>query len=397
MEKKYNLRNNLWVVWSFFGLAFVSLIYIGIKAKNKKWIIAGVLYMLFFSFLGSSEETESISKDIGSVLGAVLWIVSIFYMFRLKKEYQDLLLLIHVRNMNNTLSTQREKYYDSSMNLWEETFPDFSNNIHARYNIFKGMLSVALIAADGNIDKNETAFMEDDNVKAILNNDQNSLDEFAIGVQFAVNNLNEKGEISEVKLLQISLDDNANNEKTISLLISLAAVDGYVDKLEYDLIKTTSSRFGIYLPHLEDLTDKIGVKSSDIEKEEATRKAKQARANIAKTTAKGVGVVAATAVLAFIGSDAKSSSKGNRSRPHNKTKASKTNQNNTQKEIFSSQHKKCVTCQNWGGSRQISHSRMHAECSSFQVKGECVGGEFNRIQRAAVLSCNKWVKWNVLK
>jgi hypothetical protein len=60
-------------------------------------------------------------------------------------------------------------------------------------------------------------------------------------------------------------------------------------------------------------------------------------------------------------------------------------------------YKQCVTCQKWGGTRKASTYRDHVVYGSDEDKGECVGGVWNRQQKTATSSCNKWEKWGVLK
>lgn len=58
--------------------------------------------------------------------------------------------------------------------------------------------------------------------------------------------------------------------------------------------------------------------------------------------------------------------------------------------------KHCITCQLWGGQRTTNVFRDLAECANDQVKGECIGGGWNRQQKTAMGSCSKWEKWAVL-
>jgi hypothetical protein len=56
-----------------------------------------------------------------------------------------------------------------------------------------------------------------------------------------------------------------------------------------------------------------------------------------------------------------------------------------------------VTCDLWSGPRGPSHWRDRVEYSDDNVKGECIGGGWDRQQMRAMSTCNKWVKWSVLK
>jgi hypothetical protein len=59
--------------------------------------------------------------------------------------------------------------------------------------------------------------------------------------------------------------------------------------------------------------------------------------------------------------------------------------------------KKCVTCQYWTGPRSITKLRNFVEWQNDKDTGICAGGGWNRQQRTAVHSCNKWVKWSAFK
>ena len=59
--------------------------------------------------------------------------------------------------------------------------------------------------------------------------------------------------------------------------------------------------------------------------------------------------------------------------------------------------KNCVTCQRWAGTRKVGTFRDKVEFNSNSDKGECVGGTWNKTQKSAIESCNKWERWSVLK
>ncbi len=57
----------------------------------------------------------------------------------------------------------------------------------------------------------------------------------------------------------------------------------------------------------------------------------------------------------------------------------------------------CATCTHWAGSRDVSTFRDRVEYDSDRVRGECVGGGWNRTERSPSATCSQWVKWSVLK
>ena len=61
-----------------------------------------------------------------------------------------------------------------------------------------------------------------------------------------------------------------------------------------------------------------------------------------------------------------------------------------------SSFKVCATCVFWGGSRSTDTLRYYSRFDS-NLKGECLGGAFNRAMMSPNASCSKWTKWTVLK
>jgi hypothetical protein len=59
--------------------------------------------------------------------------------------------------------------------------------------------------------------------------------------------------------------------------------------------------------------------------------------------------------------------------------------------------KNCVACNLWSGARKPSHWRDQVEYPDDNAIGECIVGVWDRQQMGAMGSCNKWVKWSVLK
>ena len=74
--KKWERQNSLWVIWSFFGFSSISFLNIGIKTKEKKWIITGIIY--FVVLWGGIIIAGDASGKVGEILSDVVAILYIF-------------------------------------------------------------------------------------------------------------------------------------------------------------------------------------------------------------------------------------------------------------------------------------------------------------------------------
>ena len=76
----------LWLGWVFTPwLSGIGIIWIGIKASRKDWIIEGCVYMLPFLTFAFSSQTEP--SDAQAVLAIIAWALSIYRALKMKNEY----------------------------------------------------------------------------------------------------------------------------------------------------------------------------------------------------------------------------------------------------------------------------------------------------------------------
>lgn len=86
--KKWERRNSLWVIWSLLGFSSISFLSIGLKVKEKKWIIIGVMY--FIIIWGGMALLGNVQGQTGEILADVIMVVyiwSIVHTFLVRKSY----------------------------------------------------------------------------------------------------------------------------------------------------------------------------------------------------------------------------------------------------------------------------------------------------------------------
>lgn len=87
-EKKWGWRNSLWILWTFtLGMFnYVAFYYIGIRTKQVKWILAGVVYSIVFIVVMILIEYPAY-EDVTSILLVSSWLASMVHAFMVRKEY----------------------------------------------------------------------------------------------------------------------------------------------------------------------------------------------------------------------------------------------------------------------------------------------------------------------
>lgn len=90
--QRWELLHSLWILWTF-TLGFfnwVAFFYIGIRAKQRKWILWGLVYAIPFILSMAFADRPAFDGWIGDltvILTLILGIISIVHAFRIRKEY----------------------------------------------------------------------------------------------------------------------------------------------------------------------------------------------------------------------------------------------------------------------------------------------------------------------
>lgn len=88
--KSWEILNSLWIVTSFLGIAWVGFFYIGSKAKQKKWTLFGIIYIVLLIVLPFISVESFIGETVSDILIGfymLFYILSIIHSFKVRKEY----------------------------------------------------------------------------------------------------------------------------------------------------------------------------------------------------------------------------------------------------------------------------------------------------------------------
>ena len=85
----WEFRHSLWVIWGFFGLAFIAFLIIANGAKKRQWFIYAAVYAALFALWLAFTEAgeESALYDVGTTIGAFNLIGGTIHLFLVRKEY----------------------------------------------------------------------------------------------------------------------------------------------------------------------------------------------------------------------------------------------------------------------------------------------------------------------
>ena len=86
---EWEFRHSLWVIWGFFGLAFIAFLIIAHGAKKRQWYIYAAIYAALFALWLAFTEAgeESALYDIGTTIGAFNLIGGTIHLFLVRREY----------------------------------------------------------------------------------------------------------------------------------------------------------------------------------------------------------------------------------------------------------------------------------------------------------------------
>ncbi len=133
----WRLTHSLWILWTLpFGLSsWISFFYIGIRVRQMKWIISGLIYtipLIIGMLIGPTSDYliiisgNSGLSDLQYGFIIVIWIVSMIHAFLVRNEY--LIRLEVIKEAKNTPDKYlRSKYAQEYFGNKEKTFNKLQN------------------------------------------------------------------------------------------------------------------------------------------------------------------------------------------------------------------------------------------------------------------------------
>lgn len=108
--KKWELRNSLWIIWSFtLILGCIGFFWIGGRTGKRKWIVSGVIYLIInfglIYVIAPLKSINTIYSNIATVIFCLGWFAAIVQSFMSRKEY-----LIRREAVIDLMDSTRDSY-----------------------------------------------------------------------------------------------------------------------------------------------------------------------------------------------------------------------------------------------------------------------------------------------
>ncbi len=124
--KRWERLHSLWIGWTFtLGIFnWIAFLYVGLRAKRRKWILWGLVYSLPFVqgvFFFDNEIWRSWGSDLNAALVLILGIIGIFHAFRIRKEYLLRLATLQDQKVYDDAALKRRLAAEYGTSLSEDT------------------------------------------------------------------------------------------------------------------------------------------------------------------------------------------------------------------------------------------------------------------------------------
>jgi|SRR5690625_89627 len=93
LGRKWEMANSIWMIWLFFPFAFslfISFLHIGVRAKQLKWFMSGLIYLgivINFFIVSEFELEDTLYGDISFGVLLFSWVIGIAHAFLARPKY----------------------------------------------------------------------------------------------------------------------------------------------------------------------------------------------------------------------------------------------------------------------------------------------------------------------
>lgn len=123
---RWEILHSLWIAWTF-TLGFfnwVAFFYIGIRARQRKWILWGLVYAIPFILSMAFVERPAFDGWVGDLavaLTLILGVISIIHAFTIRKEYLLRLEALQRSEIDTNAALRQRIQTEDQMNAGETT------------------------------------------------------------------------------------------------------------------------------------------------------------------------------------------------------------------------------------------------------------------------------------
>ena len=262
---------------------------------------------------------------------------------------------------------------------WTKFFPAANNEEHLKTPYLRGALASALIISDGL--ENEEELDSVRQLSSATNKEESEVNAFCCGFNDRLENKIYNHDI--LKLCK-GQHDQKTNIKTLDYLLYIASADGYLDNSEYGFLQRVAQQLSIDIPSFRDLSERLGLKTSNLKKDRAIEKAGEVGSSIAAGTS-------------FLGGVLGTLIDTNQNQPRSRSTKAQPKTKNRMNKVINGKSKMCSTCEHWLGERKLYPNAQHLFCHQSGYTSKCTFGPNKGKEKEIRQTCASWSRWISLK
>lgn len=167
--KAWEILNSWWIALAFVSMAWVGFFYIGIKAKQKKWIAYAVILtfcQLFSLFFVGSGSDDSVATNFWVAIWAAAYFVGIILSFIVRKKF---LICLDVLKSNNSDYYDNQKIRNEVASEYREQGLNVGNARNTNSNPYVNSQNKPVV--NNPLATNESSVKQNDTLAAFGNNE----------------------------------------------------------------------------------------------------------------------------------------------------------------------------------------------------------------------------------